>query len=1047
MSVSILRRAARLPVSRQVQPLFARPLSTSSILFRPTSTSPARHSTTATQPHPKSPSESFHPAPTSVFTPLDTFLPRHLGPREADIQAMLEVLGHKTLDEFVATTIPGEVRIDELTNKGEEGKGVRALSELELRRRAEEIASMNKPVKSYIGMGYHNAIVPPVIQRNVFENPSWYTAYTPYSPEQSQGRLESLINFQTVAISLTGLPIANASLLDEATAAAEAMAMCLACVAKPKFNMGKKVFLVSPSVAPQTIEVLQTRASGFNIDLKVAESDAKFLSEVESLGEAQLMGALVQYPNVNGEIGDWEEVATKVKATGAKMVVATDLLALTMIKPPGEWGADIVCGNSQRFGVPAGYGGPHAAFFACTDDLKRRMPGRLVGLSKDSYGAPAYRLALQTREQHIRREKATSNVCTAQALLANMAAMYAVYHGPEGLRRIAGKVHSLTRVLSESLASLGFTTVNKTFFDTLTIDVSSAGVTAADVHAASVKAGINFRKIDDKTIGITLDESVGPLDLTDIVNVFCAVKGQPAIEPEVLDALSQKLEMSAESVTSPIATLARTTPYLTQPVFNKHHSETDMLRYMMHLQEKDYSLVHGMIPLGSCTMKLNSTSSMVPLSWKEFGGLHPFAPREQAKGYEVIIKELENDLSLVTGYDATSVQPNSGASGEYAGLRVIQAYHESKGEGHRDICLIPLSAHGTNPASAAMVGYKVVPIKALNDGSLDLADLREKAEKHKDKLAAFMVTYPSTFGVFEEGIEEACQIVHDNGGQVYVDGANCNSLIGLTSLGRVGGDVSHTNLHKTFSIPHGGGGPGVGPISCKSHLAPFLPSHPIVPTGGSTPITAVSAAPYGSASINTISWAYIKMLGGQGLTTVSKIALLNANYIAERLKPYYNLRFSNKNGRVAHECLIDLAEFEKSAGLRVPDFSKRLQDYSFHPPTAQWPISTCWLIEPTESESKEEMDRFIEALISIRKEIDEIVSGEQSKDNNVFTNAPHPLSLLTADKWDKPYSREKAVYPVPGLKKSKFWPTVGRLDDAGGDLNLVCECGSVEEYA
>ncbi|ODN97407.1 glycine dehydrogenase [Cryptococcus wingfieldii CBS 7118] len=1004
-----------------------------------------RSSTTATQPL-RSASQSFPPAATSVFTPLDTFLPRHLGPRDADIQTMLQTLGHNTLDQFVAATIPSEVRIDALTN-AESSKGISALSELELRRRAEQVAAMNKNVKSYIGMGYHNAIVPPVVQRNVLENPAWYTAYTPYSPEQSQGRLESLVNFQTVAISLTGLPIANGSLLDEATAAAEGMAMCLASVAKPKFTKGKKVFLVSPTVAPQTIAVLQTRASGFGIEIKIAESNAAFASEVESLGEEKLMGALVQYPDVNGEIGDWEAIAKGVKSKGAKTVVATDLLSLTMLKPPGEWGADIVCGNSQRFGVPAGYGGPHAAFFACTEDLKRKMPGRIVGLSKDSAGNPAYRLALQTREQHIRREKATSNVCTAQALLANMTAMYAVYHGPEGLRRIAGKVHSLTRILSESLTALGFTITNKTFFDTLTIDVSSAGVTAADVHAASVKAGINFRPVDDKTIGITLDESVGPLDLTDIVNVFYAVKGESAIEPDVLESLAQKLELNSSSVSAPIAHFARTTPFLTQPVFNKHHSETDMLRYMMYLQQKDYSLVHGMIPLGSCTMKLNSTSSMVPLSWKEFGGIHPFAPVDQAKGYEVIIKELENDLSLVTGYDATSVQPNSGASGEYAGLKVIQAYHESKGEGHRDVCLIPLSAHGTNPASAAMVGYKVVPVKALEDGSLDLADLREKADKHKDKLASFMVTYPSTFGVFEEGIEEACKIVHDNGGQVYVDGANCNSLVGLTSLGRVGGDVSHTNLHKTFSIPHGGGGPGVGPISCKSHLAPFLPTHPIVATGGSTPISAVSAAPFGSASINTISWAYIKMLGGEGLTNVSKIALLNANYIAERLRPYYNVRYTNSNGRVAHECLIDLAEFEKSAGLKVSDFSKRLQDYSFHPPTAQWPISTCWLIEPTESEPKHEIDRFIDALISIRAEIDEITSGAQPKDDNVFKNAPHPLSLLTADKWDKPYSREKAVFPVKSLRRNKFWPSVGRLDDAAGDLNLICECGSVEEYA
>jgi glycine dehydrogenase len=895
---------------------------------------------------------------------------------------------------------------------------------------------------------YHNAIVPPVVQRNLFENPAWYTAYTPYSPEQSQGRLESLINFQTVAIQLTGLPIANASLLDESTAAAEGMAMCVASVTKGKFTKGKKVFLVSPSVAPQTIAVLETRAPGFGVDLQIAESNEAFAATVDKLGD-KLIGVLVQYPDVDGAIGDWAAIAEKVKGHGAKTVVATDLLALTMLKPPGEWGADIVCGNSQRFGVPLGYGGPHAAFFACTEDMKRKMPGRIVGLSKDSEGNPAYRLALQTREQHIRREKATSNVCTAQALLANMAAMYAVYHGPEGLRKIAGKTHQLTRVLAAQLTQLGFTVQNKSFFDTLTIDVSTAGVTAAQVHETSVAAGINFRRVDQKTVGVTLDESVGPLDLTDIVNVFYRVKGQADIAPAVLDKASRTLSLTAESVTAPIDNaLARTTSFLPQPVFNRHHSETDMLRYMMHLQQKDYSLVHGMIPLGSCTMKLNSTSSMVPLSWKEFGGVHPFTPVNQAEGYKVMLDEIERDLSLVTGYDATSVQPNSGASGEFAGLKVIHAYHESLGQGHRDVCLIPLSAHGTNPASAAMIGYKVVPIKALEDGSLDLADLKEKATKHKDNLAAFMVTYPSTFGTFDEGIEEACKIVHDNGGQVYVDGANANALVGLTSLGRVGGDVSHTNLHKTFSIPHGGGGPGVGPISVKKHLAPFLPGHPVVPdVGGEKAIKAVSAAPYGSASINLISWSYIKMLGGEGLTSASKMALLNANYIAERLRPYYSLRFTNKNGRVAHECLLDLAEFEQKAGLRVPDFSKRLQDYSFHPPTAQWPIQTCWLIEPTESEPKHELDRLVDALISIRKEVDEIIAGEQSKDDNVFKNAPHPQSIITADEWTKPYSREKAAYPVANLRRSKFWPTVGRVDDAAGDLNLICECGSVEDFA
>ncbi|GMK59068.1 hypothetical protein CspeluHIS016_0700830 [Cutaneotrichosporon spelunceum] len=1036
MLVNISRRAPRMYV-----PLRARALATSAPRLHPRGTEPVR-STTATQPHPFPPSKSFRPAKTSVFTPLDTFLPRHVGPTEQDTQEMLETLGYKTMDEFIKATVPDDVRISEFNSDD-----ITPYSELELLRRVEEIGSMNKNMKSYIGMGYHNAVVPPVIQRSLFENPGWYTAYTPYSPEQSQGRLESLINYQTVAIQLTGLPIANASLLDEATAAAEAMAMCAAQVPKGKFSKGKNIFLVSPTVAPQTVDVLRTRCTGFGVQLQIAESNEGFQAEVDKIGD-KLIGALLPYPDVNGEVIDWTSVASDLKGHGAMVVVSSDLLALTMLKPPGEWGADIVLGNSQRFGVPVGYGGPHAAFFAVTDDLKRKIPGRIVGLSHDASGAPAYRLALQTREQHIRREKATSNVCTAQALLANMAAMYAVYHGPEGLRKIAGKTHQLTNVLAASLTGLDFTVTNKQFFDTLTIDVTTAGVTAEQVHKTSVAAGINFRRIDDKHIGITLDESVGPLDLTDIVNVFYRVKGLKEIQPATLDDISKKLNYSAESaLTQPMdSPMARTTGFLPQPVFNRHHSETDMLRYMMHLQQKDYSLVHGMIPLGSCTMKLNSTSSMQPLSWKEFGGVHPFAPVDQAEGYKTMLTELEKDLSLVTGYDATSLQPNSGASGEFAGLKVIDAYHKSRGEGHRNVCLIPLSAHGTNPASAAMMGWKVVPIKALNDGSLDLKDLEDKAVKHKDNLAAFMVTYPSTFGTFDEGIEKATQLVHDNGGQVYVDGANANALVGLTSLGRVGGDVSHTNLHKTFSIPHGGGGPGVGPISVKKHLAPFLPGHCLVKTGGDQAITAVSAAPYGSASINLISWAYIKMLGGQGLTESSKMALLSANYIAERLRPYYNIRFTNKNGHCAHECLIDLAEFEDKAGLRVPDFSKRLQDYSFHPPTAQWPIGTCWLIEPTESEPKHELDRLIDAIISIRKEVDEIIEGEQDKENNVFKNAPHPLSVITGEVWDRPYTREKAAYPVPGLKTSKFWPTVGRLDDAAGDLNLICECGTVADY-
>ena len=759
--------------------------------------------------------------------------------------------------------------------------------------------------------------------------------------------------------SLSGLPIANASLLDESTAAAEAMTMCLATSSKSAApNVKDKVFIVSDNVSPQTLAVLRTRSRGFGITVQIVP-DTQLESALEKAGKS-CFGIMVQYPDVHGGIKDWHTLASKAKSNGVKVVAATDLLALTMLKPPGEWGADIVLGNSARFGVPVGYGGPHAAFFACTEALKRKMPGRLVGVSRDTRGEKAYRLALQSkspdvvcflaparsltcipfclaaREQHIRREKATSNVCTAQALLANMAAMYAVYHGPEGIRQIAGKVNALTSVLKRVVEDAGCTITNPNghFFDTLSIDVGKIGG-ADKVHVESVKRGINFRKIDDKTVGVTLDETVGLLDLTDIANVFVAVAGGKAHTADSLSSLASKsLSFSTETLGKSIASapkeLARTTRFLQQPVFNTHHSETEMLRYLYQLQEKDFSLVHGMIPLGSCTMKLNSTSSMTPLAWKEFGGVHPFAPVEQNEGYATIIKELEDDLSLITGFDATSLQPNSGASGEYAGLMVIKAYLDSIGEGKRDICLIPVSAHGTNPASAFMSGLKVVAVKTLADGSLDLADMRAKAEKHKDNLAAAMITYPSTYGVFEEGVREACDIIHQYGGQVYLDGANLNAQVGLTNPGAVGADVCHLNLHKTFGIPHGGGGPGIGPICVRGHLAPFLPGHPLIETGGSQAIEAVAAAPWGSASITTISWAYIKMLGGKGLTDTAKLSLLNANYIAKRLEGHYTVKYSNKNGRVAHECLIELADFDKQAGLKVMDFAKRLQDYSFH---------------------------------------------------------------------------------------------------------------------
>ncbi|TBU34729.1 glycine dehydrogenase [Dichomitus squalens] len=968
-------------------------------------------------------------APSSLFTPLDTFADRHIGPDDHEISHMLKKLGYDSMDAFIADTVPDKIRTSATSVSNE---SIPSLSESELFQRAKELGRANKPFKSYIGMGYHNAVVPPVILRNVMESPAWYTPYTPYQPEIAQGRLESLVNFQTMVMSLTSMDIANASLLDEATAAAEGMVMAFT-----GSNGKKRTFFADNGVAPQTVAVLRTRAKGFGIKLVVGDA-------LEDLNDEalrkDLCGVLVQYPDVNGTVKDLSGLADSVHAAGALLVCATDLLALTMLKPPGEWGADIVLGNSARFGVPAGYGGPHAAFFACTDKLKRKMPGRLIGRSRDVNGKPAYRLALQTREQHIRREKATSNICTSQALLANMAAMYAVYHGPVSLQRIAQKVHGLTQTVKTAVEHYGYKAVSTQFFDTLTIDVSGAVKDAGAVHAAALAAGINLRKIDSEHVGLTLDESVGTEDVVSLINVFASAASQPAI------SASDLTPPETLAVPDP---LRRTSRILPHPVFNTHHSETEMLRYIYHLQSKDLGLEHAMIPLGSCTMKLNSTSSMIPLTWPEFSPVHPFAPKDQVEGYLQVIKELEEDLCKITGFAACSLQPNSGAAGEYAGLSVIRAYHESRGEGHRDICLIPLSAHGTNPASAVMAGLKVVPVKTHADGNLDLEDLRAKAEKHKDNLAAFMITYPSTFGVFEHGVQDACKIIHDNGGQVYLDGANLNAQIGLTNPAICGGDVCHMNLHKTFAIPHGGGGPGVGPICVAEHLAPFLPSHPLVATGGDQAIEAVAAAPFGSASILLISWAYIKMLGGSGLSDASKVALLNANYMAHRLSGHYTLRYKNGNNRVAHELLIDLAEFDKAAGLKVMDFAKRLQDYSFHPPTCSWPTPTCMLIEPTESETLEEIDRFCDAMIQIRKEAEDIITGKQPKDNNVLKNAPHPISViaLSEEEWNRPYSRQTAVYPVPWLLERKFWPTTSRIDDAYGDLHLICDCPSVEELA
>ncbi|KZV99038.1 glycine dehydrogenase [Exidia glandulosa HHB12029] len=954
----------------------------------------------------------------AVFAPLDTFADRHIGPDAGETAKMLERLGYDSMDAFVDDTVPKHIRVAATTVSND---SIPPLTESELLVRAKELAAQNKVFRTYIGMGYHTAVVPPVILRNVLENPAWYTPYTPYQPEIAQGRLESLVNFQTMVMSLTAMDIANASLLDEATAAAEAMVMSYAVSGSKK-----RTFVVDRGVAPQTLAVLRTRAKGFGLNLVVADVATYELTP-------DVSGVLVQYPDINGQVTDYTALADKIHANGSLLSVATDLLALTMLKPPGEWGADIVLGNSARFGVPAAYGGPHAAFFACTNTLKRKMPGRLIGLSKDTMGQPAYRLALQTREQHIRREKATSNICTAQALLANMAAMYAVYHGPTGLRAIAGKVHAFAQIVKDAVESAGLTVANPAFFDTLTVAAPGG---ASAIHERAASLGINLRRIDNDHVGLTLDESVSLSDVTDLLAVFTGKEVSAS-------------SLSPPSQTSIPSSLRRSSEFLPHPVFNTHHSETEMMRYIFHLASKDLGLVHAMIPLGSCTMKLNSTSSMIPLTWPEFSNIHPFAPTEQAAGYARVVKELSEDLCKITGFYAASLQPNSGAAGEYAGLCVIKAYHESRGEGHRDVCLIPVSAHGTNPASAIMAGMKVVSVKTMGDGSLDVSDLRAKAEQYKDKLAAFMITYPSTFGVFEDGVTEACKIIHENGGQVYLDGANLNAQVGVTNPATCGGDVCHLNLHKTFAIPHGGGGPGVGPICVAEHLAPFLPSHPLVATGGDNAIEAVSAAPFGSASILLISWAYVKMLGGRGLSDSSKTALLNANYMAERLRGHYTLRYKNSKNRVAHELLIDLAEFDKLAGLKVTDFAKRLQDFGFHPPTCSWPISTCMLIEPTESESLEELDRFCDAMIKIREEADAIIAGKQPKDNNVLKNAPHPIAAITLpdSEWNRPYTREQAVFPLPFLRQRKFWPTVARIDDAYGDINLVCECPSVEEVA
>jgi glycine dehydrogenase len=947
----------------------------------------------------------------------DSFVPRHIGPSDADVRAMAELAGFKSLDALIDATVPAAIRLKRPLAIAP-GK-----SETEALRGFREVASRNKVFRSFIGLGYYSCLTPPVIQRNILENPAWYTAYTPYQAEIAQGRLEALLNFQTMVMDLTGLEIANASLLDEGTAAAEAMHMAHAMKGKE----GRETFFVSDECFPQTVDVIRTRAKAKGITVVTGDHRTfKFGPEV--------FGALVQYPAADGAILDYRAFADAAHKADAMVIVATDLLALTLLTPPGEWGADVAVGNSQRFGVPMGFGGPHAAFFATKDEFKRHLPGRIIGVSRDANGQPALRMALQTREQHIRREKATSNVCTAQVLLAVMASMYAVWHGPVGLKRIATRIHRYSEALAAGLKQMGYTITHDVFFDTLRVELGARKL--SEILREARAREINLRVIDENTVGIAMGESTLLGDVADLLAVFADGSGAaPAVE-ELVEKADPRYDER----------FARTSAYLTHPVFSRYRSETEMLRYMRTLEAKDLSLTHSMIALGSCTMKLNATSEMVPVTWREISRLHPFAPAEQTDGYQILFERLEASLAEITGFAGVSLQPNAGSQGEYAGLLVIRAYHESRGEGDRTVCLIPQSAHGTNPASAVMAGFDVVVVKTDASGNIDLADLKAKAEQHKAKLGAIMVTYPSTHGVFEEGIKDLCDIVHQAGGQVYLDGANMNAMVGLARPGDIGADVCHLNLHKTFCIPHGGGGPGMGPIGVAAHLAPFLPRHVLAEVGGAKGTGAVSAAPWGSASILPISHLYIELMGGEGLTMATKVAILNANYMAKRLEPYYPVLYKGKNGTVAHECIIDPRAFKTSAGVEVEDIAKRLMDYGFHAPTVSFPVAGTLMIEPTESESKAELDRFCDALIAIREEIREIEQGTADRENNPLKHAPHTLETVLTSAWDRPYTREQAAFPAPWTRERKFWPSVGRVESAYGDRNLVCSCPPIEEY-
>jgi glycine dehydrogenase len=947
--------------------------------------------------------------------PHDPFVRRHVGPGPDDIEQMLAVVDAKSLDQFIGTVVPSSIRMTGPLHLDP------VRTEQELLEEAASLAGRNPAFTSVIGMGYCNTFTPPVIQRNILENPGWYTAYTPYQAEIAQGRLEALLNYQTMIIDMTGMEIANASLLDEATAAAEAMSMFHAVKGHPAGG----VFFVSAECHPQTIAVVQTRATPLGISVVVGDHRTFGFTTA-------VFGILLQYPASDGALYDYRPFVETAHAAGATVTVAADLLALALLTPPGEFGADAVVGSAQRFGVPMGFGGPHAAFLAARETHKRHMPGRIIGMSEDAQGKPALRMALQTREQHIRREKATSNICTAQVLLAVLSGMYAVYHGPEGIRRIATHVHNLTRTLAAVLEKCGHAVLHPSYFDTIRFRLNGIKPEAVRKYAESMK--INFRYFADGTVGATLDETITEADLGTMLMILSGGRSGP-----------HEVQAEAATMSSGFSgPLARTSRYLTHPVFHRYHSETEMLRYIHGLETRDLSLHVSMIPLGSCTMKLNATAEMIPITWPRLAAIHPFAPPEQAAGHRAIIRQLSGWLEEITGFAAVSLQPNAGAQGEYTGLLVIRAYHEARGASRRNVCLIPSSAHGTNPASAVMAGMEVVVVQCDEWGNIDAGDLRTKAEMHRDRLGALMVTYPSTHGVFESAIKEICSIIHANGGQVYMDGANMNAQVGLCRPGDLGADVCHLNLHKTFCIPHGGGGPGMGPIAVASHLAPFLPGHPVVCTGGDKAIGAVSAAPYGSAGIAVISWAYIAMMGGEGLTHATMMAILNANYMSRRLEGHYQVLYTGANGRVAHEFIIDLRTFKESAGVEAEDVAKRLMDYGFHAPTVSFPVAGTLMIEPTESESKEELDRFCEALISIRNEIREIEEGRADRQNNVLKNAPHTAEAVISDRWSAPYTREKAAYPAPWTRKNKFWPSVGRVNNPFGDRNLVCSCPRVE---